>query len=262
MNFAASAGAWDVGWEALVAIATFLLALATWRLARSTRSLADETKQEVSIANRQVDEMAKQVVATQKHVRIANEQVTASQAQTAAAQAALRAQIRPVLIEVPIVPGEREVLEQVVWPNAPSTGAYPGAVLAHLHENVALVSVPVRNAGTGLAMIRGAHIRTGLAATETVPVVIDPANLPPGAQGRVNFRAEPGPTCDALSQAFNGGNFSVVVTYADLAGEQLTTSRLDVYRRSRPPYSDWDVRQVHFEAPGSDTPYAGSGPAF
>ena len=111
-------------------------------------------------------------------------------------------------------------------------------------------------------MIRGAHIRTSLAATETVPVVIDPPNLPPGAQGRLNFRAEPGPAFEALRQAFNGGNFSVVVAYADLAGEQLTTSRFDVYPRPRPPYSDWDVRQVHFEEPGSDSPYAGSGPAF
>ncbi len=50
----------------------------------------------------------------------------------------------------------------------------------------------------------------------------------------------------SLEHAFGVENFSVVVAYADLAGGQLTTSRFDVYHRAQPPFSDWDVRQVHF----------------
>jgi hypothetical protein len=109
-------------------------------------------------------------------------------------------------------------------------------------------------------MIRGVGINIG---TELglPPVMILPANVPPNEYGRVNLRAVAGNAAFAplreVIQRQQG--LSIEVGYSDLAGQQYTLSRFDVYFRSRAHWN-WEVRQVHLQEPGSDQPFAGSAP--
>jgi hypothetical protein len=140
---AADPSAWQFGWEALVAIGTLALATATWWLARKTGGLAETTAQEVEHSGKQVEAMKAQVAETQRQVEASLEQVRATQEQARTAQEALAAareqtrisqltldaQIRPVLIDVPL---DLATEEQMVYPGemtrslatvAPSTWA-------------------------------------------------------------------------------------------------------------------------------------------
>jgi len=61
-----------------------------------------------------------------------------------------------------------------------------------------------------------------------------------------------------LSQAIEARqSLSIEVGYSDLAGQQYTVSRFDVYFRSQ-AHSNWEVRQVHLQELGADEPFAGS----
>jgi hypothetical protein len=123
-----------------------------------------------------------------------------------------------------------------------------------------LISLPLRNAGAGLAMIRGVGIRLAV-ATPTPAVMIQPANVPPGEHGRVSFRATPGDAAfRPLSQAIEvSQSISIEVGYSDLAGQQLTVTRFDVHFRSQ-AHTNWEVRQVHHQELGADEPLASSAP--
>ena len=213
-------------------------------MGRSTRSLAKQTKEEVEHSASQVREMKRQVEVSQTQAEIA--------------QRTLQAQIRPVLVDVPLV---LDISEPAIFPDRDAITVSRGVVHVHIGSEEALLSVPVRNAGAGLAMIRGAEVRTAL-PSPPVALAIDRPNLPPGESARMGFRAGVldlayGPIVEAM----RAGNFSVVVAYADLAGQQLTHSRFDIFARPM-AHTGWEVRQVHLEQPGSDTPFAGSAPAF
>lgn len=123
-----------------------------------------------------------------------------------------------------------------------------------------MVSLPVRNAGAGLAMIRGVGVRLAV-ASPTPPSMIQPANVPAGERGRVSFRTTPGDAAFApLTQAIQAHqSLSIEVGYSDLAGQQYTVSRFDVYFRSQAHWN-WEVRQVHLQELGGDQPFAGSAP--
>ncbi len=235
-----------------------MLALATAGLAWSTRNLANETTEEVSHSKRQVDAALEQVEVGQAQAKTGQEALEAAREQTRISQQTLDAQIRPVLIDVPL---DLTIEEQLFYPgrNAPAA-AHRGGVEAFASNEEVTMSLPLRNAGAGLAMIRGIGIRLTV-ATPTAPVMIQPANVPTGEYGRVNFRATPGEAAfRPLSQAIQSqSNFSIEVGYSDLAGQQYSISRFDIYFRSR-AHTNWEVRQVRLQEPGSDEPFAGSAP--
>lgn len=254
----AEASPWKFGWEALVAIGTFVLALATGGLAWSTRSLAAKTAEEVKHSGQLVEESQRQTRAAQDQAQAARSALTATQEQGRIAQLTLNAQIRPVLIDVPL---NVSIEEAIVYPGRdhPVMG-HRGAVQVSASDQELLVSVPLRNAGAGLAMIRGISLEIGT-AIGAPPVMIKPTNVAPGELGRVSFRAVPGNAAYApvreVIERQDGP--SVVVAYTDLAGEQMTLSRFDLYFRPNDHW-DWEVRQVHFQEPGAELPYAGSAP--
>jgi hypothetical protein len=258
---------WGFGWEGLVAIGTLALAVSTVLLAISTRSLAKKTAQAVEHSrkqaeamNAQVSESRRQVEASQQQARIAQGALNAAHEQTHLAQLTLSAQIRPVLIDVPLDLGEPN--DSVFYAGSREPISVPrGGVHVFADEESVRISVPVRNAGAGLAMIRGIALEVG----EPIPppaTTIQPANVPRGERGRVSFvAAHDHPRLDAIRAALAParGTFSVVVSYSDLAGQHLALSRFDVSFRSE-AHMNWEVRQVHLSAPGSDEPFAGSAP--
>jgi hypothetical protein len=269
---AEDASAWAFGWEALVAIGTLALAGATAWLAFKTAGLADTTAQEVEHSRQQVETMKEQVAGTQRQVDASLEQVRATQEQARTAQdtlaaareqtgisrLTLEAQIRPVLIDVRPDPDRPET---TAYPGRDvPVNHYKGAALVWAPEGEVLISVPFRNAGAGLAMIRGVDLafRTKIG---TPSVMLQPANVARGEYGRVSFRSIPGdagyqPLRDAIATE---QDFSVVVGYTDLAGQQHTLSRFDIYFHPRESW-EWEVRQVHLQNQTADAPFASSGP--
>lgn len=255
---AAEPSSWEFSWEALVAIGTLVLALATGALALSTRNLSAKTAEEVEHSRRQVDASLEQVRVAQEQATAAQEALATAQEQTRISQLTLDAQIRPVLIDVPL---DLAIEQPLFYPgrDEPVTG-HRGAVHVGAGDREVVVSLPLRNAGAGLAMIRGVGIRLAV-ASPTPPVMIQPANMPPGEDGRITFRATPGDAAFApLSQAIQARqSLSIEVGYSDLTGQQYTLSRFDVYFRSRAHWN-WEVRQVHLQEPGAGEPFAGSAP--
>lgn len=253
-----AASPWEFGWEALVAIGTLGLALATAALAWSTRNLAKETADEVEHSKRQVDASLAQVEVAQAQAATAQHALDAAREQTRISQLTLNAQIRPVLIDVPL---DLAIEEQIFYPGREGPVAGPrGNVHAFAGDDEAMISVPLRNAGAGLAMIRGVGVRLTV-ATPSPRVIIQPANVSPGEHGRISFRATPGeaaytPLCQAIAAQ---SGFSIDVGYSDLAGHQHTVSQFEVSFRSV-ARTNWEVRQVHLQELGADEPFAGSAP--
>jgi hypothetical protein len=241
---AAEPSAWEFGWEALVALGTLALAVATAALTLATRSLARKTSEEVQHAGALVKESQEQVKATQNQARIS--------------QLTLNAQIRPVLIDLPL---DLAVEEPIFFPDRDEpVMSHRGAVHVGAGGGGVMISLPLRNAGVGLAMIRGVALRMR-GNVPTPPVMIRPANVPPHQRGRVSFWARADdPAFPSLREAVDAEqDFSVEVAYSDLAGQELTISRFDVYLRKR-GQRHWEVRQVHLQEPDADEPFAGSAP--
>jgi hypothetical protein len=281
-TLAAEASPWEFGWEALVAIGTLALALATAALGLSTRNLSARTAEEVEHSGQLVKESQRQVEATRPQVEATHEQVEAARKQvevsqeqvrtaqealdaahehTRLAQLTLDAQIRPALVDVPLDLSHTEsIFYSGQWVPIDS---HRGFVHVHIDQQGAgaRILVPMRNAGSGLAMIRGISLEVGK-ATPPPLTTIQPANVPPGEYSRVSFIAAPDhPAFDAIQDALAPGyqTFSVVVAYTDLAGGQMTLSRVHVHYKPDPP-SNWYVRQVHLQERGADEPFAGSAP--
>jgi hypothetical protein len=255
---AADPSPWKFGWEALVAIGTLVLAAATGGLAWSTRSLAKKTAEEVRHSGQLVEASQRQTKAAQEQARAAQDALAETREQTRISQLTLKAQIRPVLIDVPL---DLAIEEPIFYPGRDeAVTGHRGAVHVGGSDDELLVSVPVRNAGVGLAMIRGISLEIGTAIGPPA-VMIVPANVAPRERARVSFRATPGDAAFAPVREVIQRNqtMSVVVSYTDLAGQQMTLSRFDLYFRSRAHWN-WEVRQVHFQEPGADAPYAGSAP--
>jgi hypothetical protein len=260
---AAEPSAWKFGWEALVAIGTLVLAWSTWRLARKTSALAETTAQEVEHSKRQVAASLEQVKIAQQQAATAQDALDASQEQTRLAQLTLNAQIRPVLIDIPPPIDDLEHYhDDILYPGRTKSNVHRHGVEARFDVNSgdAMISVPMRNAGAGLAMIRAVSLEVGESAP-TPPVTMQPANVPAGESTRINFLAVPDhPAFQTIEQALERANFSVVVAYSDLAGQQLTLSRFSVDRTAGPSLLGWGVRQVHLQESGADEPFAGSAP--
>lgn len=137
---------------------------------------------------------------------------------------------------------------------------HPGA--AHVNDGAdeMMVSIAIRNAGVGLAMIRGIDMWFPTPCPPPL-TAINPANLAPGEAGRVLVRAARGEAAfDQMSEVIRSGNFSLRVLFSDIAGQKLFLTRFDVYRQTGAMYG-WIIRQVHFEDPTTRVPFAGSAPS-
>jgi hypothetical protein len=242
---------WELGWEFLVAVGTILLALATFRLAQRTATEVEHTARLAAAS-------LEQVAATQDQARASHEALDAAREQSAIAQLTLNAQIRPVLIDV-LAPMSAPT-EEAHYAGTEPRPTRHGVVVAEARSDEALVSLPLRNAGAGLAMIQGVELRLGLEIF-SVPVTIRPANIPRGEHGRVGFRATPRNAAFApLGETIHRRqSFSIEVRYTDLSGRQPSLTRFDVYCSIDDPPT-WYVRQVHQRGPGEDAPTAGSAP--
>jgi len=161
------------------------------------------------------------------------------------------------------VPPDRSHGEQILYPGrAVPMKSWRGAVHVALDPaDGVLISVPMRNAGNGLAVVRGISLEVG----EPIPsplASIRPANIASGEYSRVSFLASRDDRAfAAIGRALAPGyaTFSVIVGYSDLAGQQMTLSRFDVHGPSR-AHPEWEVRQVHLQDPGADEPFSGSAP--
>jgi hypothetical protein len=135
-----------------------------------------------------------------------------------------------VLIDVPL---DLAIEEPVVYPGReePVMG-HRGVVHVGAGDGEVLISLPLRNAGAGLAMIRGVGIQLAV-AHPPAPVMLQPANVPAGERGRVSLRATPGEATFApIRQAIEvQQSISIEVGYSDLAGQQYTVSRFDIHFR-------------------------------
>lgn len=203
-----------VGTLALAA-ATFLLSRQNAAVVRATRATAEAANREVEAASAQLDMSQRQVTAMQK-------QVEASQRQGAAAEAALSAQVRPALIDVPSAD---------VWDDAPAGNekVRKGDIVcwARSENGRGRCSVPLRNGGSGLAMIRGALIRLvnrdGREA-EGPPVewAVSRQNLAPRDETRLTFEIDQRhPLWEAFLFTFTEyGSPTVEIHYTDVSGEQ------------------------------------------
>jgi len=187
-----------------------------------------------------------------------------------AAEAQVAAQIRPLLIDVEpriVSPetvgsqGGRIVAEEVRFPDGhvlPTT-RLAGSVSGYRSDDRWYLSVPVRNVGTGIALIVGAEmVPAGCAGVPSKP------NLPPGEQSRINFVLDESSPALIHARSVIGagllesdrpagtlqrgvpwdgdGVVAIEVTYTDLAGGQLTTTRVDVRRDTSS--GSWSVEAI------------------
>lgn len=215
-----------------VAVATLVLALMTWYMARETRAMARESRDEATAVLRQVE--------------VANEQVEV-------AREALRVQSRPWLTLVPF----NSVFA------SDGTQQREGEILLVQRAGSVFGRVPVRNVGTGLALVdcpdsyalgwssEGASLARFVNVNSESPV------LPPGEVGDLIFEipASSARWTNISIEKFTGtgrhdGEFALDVRYTDWAGTQATRALFRIARDGgawlvhRIDYSDADTGVV------------------
>lgn len=238
----------------LLALGTLGVAMLTGRTARRTRELAQAT--------------VKLATSTEREVQAVVEQAEAARQQVEVSQEALLATYRPRLLNVPL--GWTEV--------GPAAGArrtyvnvtdIEGMTDDHLDPvtDAHRISVPIRNVGTGLALIRRVQIRWHspdahhpealgeLGETGTFANAF-PSVLPPSEQGLLQSTFSIGAQASILGYGPDLRRFSVDVDYTDMSGQLHETVRLDVSQEGDPPR--WYVWTVHFYVTGESKPYASS----
>jgi hypothetical protein len=272
-------------WNEWVGIGTLALAVATAILAfvsaagvrvaaragKDTRSLAETSEQEVRVLGEQIGIQREEVDAVLA-------QAEASRLQVETSQAALRATVRPILVNVPfgsIAPREPVQDGVRIGPGDDQFALVaPFAIhVAQSNEGPSLyVSVPARNVGTGVAIVQDAAIlsndlRARWDGTATVSVV------PPGERTRATFRfpavLHGDPLADEravrihndmLGQDSGVRRFVVDIVYSDISGEQPTRSRFEIASissREQPP--NWRVLKVHLFRDDGAEPFVSSG---
>jgi len=231
----------EIGAGVGTAFGTLALAVATFVLAVRTKSMAQSGQQTAQAA--------------QKELELLREQTEAARQQSETAQAALRASIRPILVDVP-----ENTLREIKWHGgaaAVTSGGSPHEGTRKVDISMVSVSIeedhpeigphiilaaPVRNVGAGVAMIRdvrwligrsgaGVHIVVGTARQKTVPV---------GEHAELRFEVPYGaadyqPSYEAIERE---KDLLVEVIYADLGAQQVSRTQLSLRRQGGPghPY--------------------------
>jgi hypothetical protein len=216
------ADAWAFGWEALVAIATFVLAAVTvalaWRtsvMANKTADLAEFTKEDVALS-----------------------------------RTAIEADVRPALIAVPH--------NEFVHPRGMNyemrvqgiTRGHPDRAVVYVQDvdGRLFVSVPARNEGAGIAFVRtAALVWEGVDYEGEVTA----EQVPPQSFTRAAFALAPAPTFTAVSEA---GSVSTRIEYSDLAGN-IWASTFRLVPAPEIGAHDWKVGALSFHTAGEPTPW-------
>lgn len=246
---------WSV--EGLVALGTLALAAGTSFLALSTRSTARSTE-------RLANETRRLVGLTESEVEAVREDVSVS-------RATHEGNVRPVLVNVPFgrlrplwgatarVPGTGEVVPAVD----------PAEVIVVEVSGRLFVSVPLRNAGAGIAFLQNTQFDLNDPRVTWLGQV-STAALPPGEAMRISLslltewpegepsRRAPTPVLPTLAALTDRSLFSVSVHYSDLAGN-VWSSRLNLSLAE--PAHVWEVVNVVLGHEGR-TDEVGSGIAF
>jgi hypothetical protein len=193
---------------------TFLLALATFRLAGKTRELAKSGEATATAAKQELNLLGDQAESTRR--------------QSEAAEAALNASVRPLLLDVPrhtyrpVVEGYRRQLEQVDV----------SAIIAVADRDEVSLTVPIRNAGAGIALVVAVAITVARDGAIGEPVV--PGEPPSAVVAREEaavFFEETGGSDQrvALEHLLTCGEDLVIeVAYTDIAGRQEAATLLYV----------------------------------
>jgi hypothetical protein len=249
---------WELIFIGLTALATLVLAGATFYLALSTRKTASSTETLAS-------ETRSLVGLTESEVEAVREDVSVS-------RATHEGNVRPVLVNVPF---GRLRHEQGDRARVPGTGEVvpvqdPGSVIVAEVSGRLFVSVPLRNAGAGIAFLWNAQFN--LAGS---PVKwgghVSTAALPPGEAMRISLslptewpeetsrpEGAPTPVLPTLDAVLDRRLFSVSVHYADLARNKWST-RLNLSLAE--PAHVWEVVNVILGDEGR-TDEVGSGVAW
>jgi len=217
---------WDAATTAQVAMAaaTLILAIATAVLAFFTSRTARSTRRTVADSGRLV-------AAAQEQVRAVQAQVAAAQQQTELTQQRLAATTRPIFIDVPFEesPESRpEALRVPAWGNRVlSIPDRSAVVILRAEPNGVVFSVPLRNGGSGAAIIRGSQLYLkGQARGEPqLSAVVVPA----GERVRVSFTADMGQLAGLYSVPVSGEvlvDFQVAVVYTDVLGGETWRTTL------------------------------------
>jgi hypothetical protein len=175
---------------------------------------------------------------TRRDVAAASETAEAALRSVEIAERALSVGIRPVVTD--IEPRE-PAAEVVVWPNL---------------RNIE-INVPLRNVGSGLALLGGPTLEIELAEYTHLRSVALHTALPGGESSRIDFVLEWDNAIRA-SQEFNRlhseiKQFAAEVPYTDMNGDQPTRTRALVRLHDG---EDWYVDQIELFHGDDDQPFA------
>lgn len=227
------------------ALGTLVLAGATYALARQTRQLAVSSTQELDLLRQQTE---------------------AAQRQSVAAEEALRASVRPFILDVP--PGtfrevRRDIFETLFArsrrdPPPPETKKVDVSIVRHeiraepenYGERAFWLEVPVRNVGNGVAVLEDAqlwlhgqgHVLGGTPAAFALPV---------DGVTTLSFEVTPGgPGWEiAMRAAAAHEDMTAAVTYTDHAEQQASRTELLLVADKDGLYEVEGVRVVAADEP-------------
>ena len=209
---------WDTATtvEVALAAATLILAIATAMLAFITSRTARATRRAVADAGRLA-------ASAQEQVRVVQAQAASAQQQAELTQQHLTATTRPVFIDVPFEEspdGRPEAVRVPAWGNRVLTVPDRSAVAVLQAEPNGLVfSVPIRNVGSGAAVIRGSQLY--LKGQSRGASLLTAVVVPPGERMRLSFVADMGQLAGLYSVPASGAvlvEFQVAVVYTGLQG--------------------------------------------
>lgn len=242
--------AFDAGAAANFAVAagTLVLALFTWRLARETMGAVAAAEEQARLSGEALSIAIRQATS-------AEQQVLVGERQAEIASRTVRASIQPMLVAVP---PQLETPEQVPrWRSQAAVSGHRGLVLVVLDGNSWEISIPLRNVGPGVAVVRGLSLQAGevgwsgrmsssiVAATE---------------QTRFSFLVPPERDDLApLKASLDSGTVDLVVAYTDISGLATFRTRASLHRAV--DSTSWAVRQVFLYADDEPDPFAASGPS-
>ena len=185
------------------------------------------------------------------------DQAVAAREEVALSRAALEASRRPVLVSVPLGLYASDTGDSIM-----RIRTDPGAIAFYQSEDRLTLSVPLRNAGDGLAFVRGIDIVwprpdevPGFWIGSASVTVIAPGELTAITNSTALESEELARS--ALERLQTIGVFSIEARYSDIAGAQETITRVDVQRPDTDP--SWRVTRTRLFRPGEAEPFASSG---
>jgi hypothetical protein len=246
----------------LVAVGTIILALFTWRLASATAKSVREARAERALTEQALRASNRIAASADEQLVVSREQVKGVKDQADAATHALQTAARPVLIDVPLQRfATRDFLYKMEFADGLTVEIRDlGEVVVprEAARGYAYCSVPLRNVGTGPALIRGNRIVAGLSEYSWNGAISDPV-VPAGELTRLTFTVpmDRGELNSITTGLLNGQPPpEIEVRYTDIDEFQDLRTRLHLNWTGM----QWYVRQVFFFRGDDGEPFASTGP--